>query len=350
MGRLQRSIDWLAIAILAGLAAFSIFVLLTVNKEIAFAQGMFFGIGLLLMLFFANWESVLYFWGGWIWYLSSIVLLFVTLFVPTVRGAARWIQVGSAQIQTSEIVKPFLLLTWARAMSSYSPRNIRYFPLHFLLFIVPFILVFKQPDLGSSLIYFAMWLGMMLAGGFPIKYLAAGAILLAVLAPMGWNVLAPYQRSRIETFVNPGHDPAGAGYNALQSTIAVGSGQLWGRGLGRGTQSHLRFLPEYHTDFIFATLVEELGLLGGILLITIYTVLLWWLLSPLLNNPKINSFVFLYTMGVFVMILTQLFINAGMNMGLIPVTGITLPFISYGGSSIVAISIMFGVLFALKRG
>lgn len=350
MGRFRRSVDWVTIVILSGLAAFSLFVLLTIDHDIALSQGVFFVVGLGLMLFFASWESVLYWWGGWVWYFGSLILLFITLFVPTVRGAARWIQVGSAQIQASEIVKPFLLLVWARGMSSYSPRYLRYFPLHFILFIVPFVLVFKQPDLGSSLIYLAMWLGMMLAGGFPIRYLAAGVIILAVLTPMGWNILAPYQQARIQTFINPGYDPAGAGYNALQSTIAVGSGQILGRGLGRGTQSHLRFLPEYHTDFIFATLVEELGFMGGALLLAIYTVLLWRLLAPLINNPNIESFVFLYAMGVFVMILTQLFVNAGMNMGLIPVTGITLPFISYGGSSVIAISTMFGILFALKRG
>jgi rod shape determining protein RodA len=154
---------------------------------------------------------------------------------------------------------------------------------------------------------------------------------------------------RITTFLNPSFDPRGAGYNAFQAMITVGSGQLFGRGLGRGTQSHLKFLPEYHTDFIFATLVEELGFFGGLGLLLLYGFFLWRLIKPFLLVSEYDDVVFFYTIGFFFMILTQIIINTGMNMGIIPITGITLPFVSYGGSSLLSICIAIGILWSLKR-
>ena len=145
-------------------------------------------------------------------------------------------------------------------------------------------------------------------------------------------------------------DPKGAGYNALQAMIAVGSGQWFGRGLGRGTQSHLRFLPEFHTDFIFATLIEELGFLGGSLLLFGYAFLLYRIIAPVIRGVITDTRVFIYSFGLFAMLLSQIFINAGMNMGLIPITGITLPFVSYGGSSILSTAISFGILWAIAKG
>jgi rod shape determining protein RodA len=150
------------------------------------------------------------------------------------------------------------------------------------------------------------------------------------------------------TFVDPALDPKGAGYNALQATIAVGSGQLFGKGLGLGTQSHLRFLPEYHTDFIFATLIEELGFIGGIILLAVYAVLLWRVLSLMWKRTD-DAASFVFGMGLFSMILAQIFINAGMNMGILPITGITLPFISYGGSSLLSLMFALGLMQALIK-
>ncbi len=178
--------------------------------------------------------------------------------------------------------------------------------------------------------------------------MAAGTFI-SLLLPFLWSHLASYQQSRILTFINPALDPKGAGYNALQSMIAVGSGQWWGRGLGRGTQSHLRFLPEFHTDFIFATLVEELGFLGGTLLLTGYAFLLYRIITPIFAGAVEDTRLFIYSFGLFAMLMSQIVINAGMNMGLFPITGITLPFVSYGGSSILSTAISFGILWALVR-
>jgi rod shape determining protein RodA len=161
--------------------------------------------------------------------------------------------------------------------------------------------------------------------------------------------LEPFQKLRIITFLNPGFDPKGAGYNAFQSMIAVGSGQFFGRGLGNRTQSHFRFLPEYHTDFIFATLVEELGALGGTLVYLLYGLLLWRIIRILVRRVVVDDVTYFFSVGLFGMLLTQILINTGMNMGIIPITGITLPFISYGGSSILSICMSFGFFFSFLR-
>jgi rod shape determining protein RodA len=220
----------------------------------------------------------------------------------------------------------------------------------FGLFVIPFFLVFHQPDLGSSLVYGSFWSAMLLAAGLPVWFFASGAAIIGVLLPFIWTHLAVYQQSRVLTFLNPALDPKGAGYNALQAMIAVGSGQWFGRGLGRGTQSTLRFLPEFHTDFIFATLVEELGLLGGTLLLAGYAFLLYRIILPVIRGIVTDPRVFIYSFGLFAMLLSQIFINAGMNMGLIPITGITLPFVSYGGSSILSTAMAFGILWAIAKG
>lgn len=220
--------------------------------------------------------------------------------------------------------------------------------MHIVLFSIPFLLVFKQPDLGSSIVYASFWLSMMLAAGLSIFSVALSGGVGVLALPFFWSHLLPYQRQRIDTFINPSLDPSGAGYNALQAMITIGSGQWFGRGLGRGTQSHLRFLPEHHTDFIFATLIEEFGFVGGLLLLILYATLLVRIIFPLLTNVK-NSGLFVYSIGFFSMLLTQIFINMAMNMGIIPITGITLPFVSYGGSSLLSFGIAFGLLWAISK-
>ncbi len=282
-------------------------------------------------------------------YVFGIVLLFISYFGPVIRGARRWILIGSSQLQTSELAKPLFLLAYAWLIARLPPKTARNVAIHAVVFFLPFLLVFKQPDLGTGLVYAFSWLAMMIAGGFPVRWFIVLIFIGSIFMPFGWGRLHDYQQARIQTFLNPALDPKGAGYNAVQSMIAVGSGQLFGRGLGRGTQSHLRFLPEYHTDFIFATLVEELGLAGGILLLVFYGAILLRILLPLLRGAIDHIIPFVYAVGLALMLLSQVFINAGMNMGMIPITGITLPFVSYGGSSILSIAISFGFLWVLQR-
>jgi len=331
------------------LGLIGLFVLLTTSVGLFWQQLFFLVVGGFIIWFLSGLDPVILWWFAPYGYVLSIILLIASYLGEPIRGASRWIVVFGAQLQPSEIVKPLLILAFARAAVSYSPRSWRWLTLHVGIFAVPFLLVFRQPDLGTSLVYTSSWLAMMVAGGLPLILFILGIAVATAGFPLFWHALAGYQKSRIFTFLNPAVDPRGAGYNALQAMIAVGSGQLFGRGLGMGTQSHLRFLPEYHTDFIFATLVEELGFVGGFVLLMLYGILLWQLIRPYVRGRVGSPFVFFYTTGLFGVLLTQVVINVGMNMGIIPVTGITLPFVSYGGSSILSLCVAFGLLLALRR-
>jgi len=350
MGRNTFTIDWITAITLLCLGSFGVFILLSISPSLFWSQLVYLFVAFALMIGIAQIDSELLWWFAPLGYVLSNLFLLLSYFGPAIRGARRWILIFGVQLQPSELIKPFLLLAFSYFLAKYSPRKLANFPILFILFAIPFFLVFRQPDLGSSMVYAAFWGTMMMAGGLPVWIFLSGLGAVGVLLPILWSHLAGYQQSRIETFLNPSLDPAGAGYNALQAMIAVGSGQLFGRGLGRGTQSHLRFLPEFHTDFIFATLIEELGLLGGFLLLSGYAVLLFRIVWPLTRSVVSDGRLFTFSFGLVAMLLAQIFINAGMNMGLIPITGITLPFISYGGSSILSTGVAFGLLWAISRG
>lgn len=349
MGRKSFTIDWVTAITLLCLGSFGLFILLTIGQTFFLQQLIYLILAFALMIGIAQIDAVILWWAAPFGYVLANLFLAMSYLGPSIRGATRWIIVFGVQLQPSELVKPLLLLAFAYFIGKYSPRKVKNIPLLVGLFALPFFLVFRQPDLGSSIVYAAFWSAMMLAGGLPLWILLAGAGVAAIFLPILWTHLATYQRSRIETFLNPALDPKGAGYNALQAMIAVGSGQFFGRGLGRGTQSHLRFLPEFHTDFIFATLVEELGFFGGLLLLVGYVILLFRIVAPFIRGAVEDVKLFTYSFGLFSMLLAQIFINAGMNMGLIPITGITLPFVSYGGSSILSMAVAFGLLWAIRR-
>lgn len=349
MGKNAHHFDWIGLLLLLCLFSLGLFLLLTVGANLFWQQLVFILLALVLLFIFSHLDPVVLWWAAPFGYVLGCIFLALSYLGPTVRGATRWIMILGVQLQPSELAKPFFLLAYAYFMHKYSPRNLKNFPFLFVLFLIPFLLVYRQPDLGSSIIYAVSWLAMMLAGGLPVGAVAAAIAAGTISLPFLWSLLLPYQKDRIITFLDPAHDPSGAGYNALQAMIAVGSGQWIGRGLGRGTQSHLRFLPEHHTDFIFATLIEELGFLGGVLLLTLYGLVLVRIITPLMKHHTDNPGFFAFTLGLFSMLLSQIFINAAMNMGLLPITGITLPFISYGGSSILSWAMAFGLLWALGR-
>ena len=350
MGKFAHAIDWVDLVLFLTVGSFGLSILLSVNQELFFQQLIILVVALCVGSFVAVIDSTLMVWAAPLGYIASLALLAISYIGPAIRGATRWLTIGGIQLQPSELVKPFLLLFYAWAMHTFPPRSIKNIFIHCALFIIPFLLVFRQPDLGSSIVYGVMWLSMMIAGGFRVRYVIIGFLVATLLLPVGWQGLHDYQRARIVTFVNPGIDPKGTGYNAIQAMIAVGSGQLFGRGLGRGTQSHLRFLPEYHTDFIFATLVEELGFLGGSILLVAYGALLWRIIRPLVVGVISAVVPFVFSVGLFSIILTQIVINAGMNMGLIPITGITLPLVSFGGSSLLSLAVCYGILWSVRRG
>ena len=280
-------------------------------------------------------------------YLVSLVLLLLTFIIgQETRGAARWIPLGPLQFQPSEIVKPLLILAFAGWLfqPGWGLKKLIYLV---LALAIPTGLIFKQPDLGSALVIAFTWGGLIFAANIPLLILAGLGISLGLFGPVFWHFLKDYQRQRLLTFLNPTAAPLKAGYNALQAMITVGSGQIFGRGLGHGTQSHLKFLPERHTDFIFASLTEELGLLGASLILLLFALLLWRTL--VIAHQSQDKFGQLICAGVFSFLFIQVFINIGMNLGLLPITGIPLPLVSSGGSSILATFISLGLVQSVAR-
>lgn len=276
--------------------------------------------------------------------LFSLLVVFV-LGIET-RGSLRWIQIAGFQIQPSEITKPVMILFLADYWSKNLPTwtNIA----KSLFWVAPVIaLIFKQPDLGTALTIFMIWLVMLIGANISLAKLSLMGISFAALLPVVWLFLKDYQKARIATFFSPANDPLGAGYNVIQSVIAVGSGQLFGRGLGRGTQSRLQFLPEFRTDFIFASIAEELGFVGSVIILVLYGLLIGR--SFRIAARTGSKFGSLLILGVLGMLFFQIIVNIGMNSGVTPVTGITLPLLSYGGSSIISTLVSLGFIASSAR-
>ncbi len=319
----------------------------SVAPTLLWSQITFYLIGLALFFLFSRLDYRIYPNLAKLSYLISLVLLAITLLVGfETRGSIRWIPIGSFRLQFSELLKPVLV----GALSAFllpAPKKVGSFLKILFLMALPILLVFKQPDLGSAVVYSVGFLAIILVSGVELSYLLFLFFSTIIALPLGWHFLADYQKNRILGFLNPGVDPLGASYNAIQSVIAVGSGMFLGRGLGRGTQSHLLFLPEHHTDFVFASVAEELGFVGAAFLLVVYFILIWRIFNVSLRCQ--NRFGQLLGVGLGTILLIQVFINVGMNLGLFPVTGITLPLISYGGSSVLATMISLGVVENIAR-
>src|SRR3989344_2065079 len=276
-------------------------------------------------------------------YFFVIMLLILTFFLgQEVRGSVRWIDLKIITIQASEIAKPVLILTLANFFSRYPVQKLRNILLSFVITLLPAGLIFFQPDLGSTIIIIGLWIILIFAAGIRVSHIILLIGFFSLITPFLWTLLQDYQKERLFSFVNPQKDPLGSGYNLVQSIIAVGSGGLTGRGFGRGTQSQLNFLPEQKTDFIFATLAEELGFLGFSLVIGSF-VLIIYRISLVFNRVK-DILGSLISLGVASLIIIHIFINIGMNIGIFPVTGITLPFLSFGGSSLLSFMIALGLV------
>lgn len=329
------------------LLSVGILVIYSSSKELAFQQGIVAIVGILIFLFISQFDYrsiknlIIPF------YIIIIILLVVVqLLGIETRGVLRWIPLGPINIQPSEFAKPALILLLAQFWTNNYPtwRNI----LKSLLWTIPIVLlIFKQPDLGSTLTILAIWCLVLFGSGASVKKIFVIALLLFFVFPINWFSLQDYQKQRITGFLDPSSDPLGKGYNLIQSQIAVGSGQLMGRGLGRGTQSRLQFLPEFRTDFIFAAIAEELGFIGSFMIISIYFFLLVYSLK--VAGGAFDRFGFLIIFGVIAMLLFQTFVNIGMNIGLVPITGITLPLISYGGSSLLATFFCLGLVASVAK-
>ncbi|MDD3539477.1 MAG: rod shape-determining protein RodA [Candidatus Caldatribacteriota bacterium] len=279
-----------------------------------------------------------------IYILSIIMLVYVLLFGKTTGGARRWINVAGFDFQPSEFAKIALIIFLADFLSRQKDKlsNFLYFLLPFLFTGVLMLLITKQPDLGTAIVFLAIVLFMIYVAGIEWKYILMISLLLVASFPVLWSFLKDYQRKRIIFFLNPDLDPLGAGYNIIQSKVAIGSGGLLGQGLFSGIQSQLKFLPAQHTDFVFAVIGEELGFLGALLLLSLFILLLWKGIKIAQEAPDLLG-TFLAT-GVVAFMFFHIFINIGMVMGLVPATGLPLPFISYGGTFMITNFIGIGLL------
>src|SRR3989344_2780437 len=277
---------------------------------------------------------------------AVLTLILGGLFIAgtKVRGVVSWFHFGSFAIEPGEFMKIMLIVLLAKF---FSRRHVEIYRLRHLVIsgiytAIPGLLILIQPDLGTAIILAGIWTGIVLFSGISWKHLLAFFVLGAALSVFAWFfVLAPYQQDRITSFVNPWKDPRRSGYNAIQSMIAVGSGGLLGKGVGYGSQSHLNFLPEPSTDFIFAAYAEEWGFVGVIFLLGIYGVIFWRLFR--IGVRAGDNFARLVIWGIATTIFLHLIIHIGMNTGVLPITGITLPFVSYGGSSLVSMMILLGL-------
>jgi rod shape determining protein RodA len=281
---------------------------------------------------------------------TALLLIALLIFADPVQGAKSWFSFGAFSFQPADLAKVVLIAFLAKYFSRrhMEIKDVRHLILSGVYAAGIIGLVLIQPDLGTAVILSAVWLGIVLVSGISKKHLAVVFVLGIVGAAGLWFFgLEDYQRTRIVAFLNPAADIRGAGYNAYQAVVAAGSGELFGKGIGYGTQSKLRFLPEYETDFIFAAFAEEWGFVGVVLVLLLYGLIIHQLLS--LARRAATNFDAFFTIGVALLFLAHVFIHAGINLGLLPVTGTTIPFMSYGGSHLLIEFVALGVVVSLSR-
>jgi rod shape determining protein RodA len=341
--RSQFKIDiWLLVPV-AVLVTVSLITLLSVNSDFFKSQLLSLVIAVIAFLFFSqiNTDSIKQLKLPI--YIVSLILLGIVLFLGIEsRGAVRWIDIFGVRFQFSEILKPFLAFAFASFVAEKRYRTMKSFFI-ILIFLSPVIfLIYLQPDLGNALIFLGVALFALIVAGFPFRWFVISALPVIVLSPFIWTMLHEYQRQRVLTFFHKTSDPLGTSYNSIQAIIAVGAGTFFGKGLSQGTQSGLRFLPERHTDFIFATIAEELGFVGAIIII-VASIALCYRIYVIFKNSN-NALSKIFVACSFGFILMQCFVNIGMNIGIAPIVGVTLPFVSFGGSSLVSNFIFLGIL------
>ncbi len=353
--RLFTHFDWVALTVTAGLVItglFSIYSATHLHMPSIYKKELYWvAIGSIMLVasFVVNYsllERYAYFIYG-----ASIILLVAVFVIGTSSGGARrWISLGFISIQPSEFAKLALAITLAKYLSTRAIPEKGYSAKGLLvpgaILIVPFLMIAKQPDLGTAIILWMMFWSMMLVVKIRLRTIAAFMLLFGAIAPFGWKMLKGYQKARLTSFIDPGKDPLGTGYHVMQSKIAIGSGGFFGKGFLQGTQGKLMFLPEHHTDFIFATFAEEWGFFGSIIVVGLFLTLVLSGLNAAIKAK--DRFGFLLAMGLTSMFFWHSVINLGMVAGILPVVGVPLPFISYGGSFLVTSMIAAGLLINIK--
>jgi rod shape determining protein RodA len=359
--RLATNFDWGTLALALAITALSVILLYSATSHrpgglagIYLKQLSWIGIGFVCMLVVVCIDyQVLCRYAYLLYGLAILSLIAVLLFGRVINGAQRWLIIGPWSLQTSELVKPVLILVLARYFAEDTPQGqkdasltLSDLPIPLALVGLPFLLIAKQPDLSTSMVLLVL-LGVMIAVvGLHKKALVLISLLSTGALPATWYLLAEYQRDRVLALFNPQADPLGTGYHSWQSKIAIGSGGLWGKGLLAGTQSRLHFLPEKHTDFIFAVLGEEMGFMGVLLLLCLFGGLLWHGLTiAYRSRDRLGA---LIATGVVTILMTHIFLNVGMTIGLLPIIGLPLPLVSYGGSSLISTFVSLGLLMNVR--
>lgn len=283
-------------------------------------------------------------------YVFGLLLLGLVLALgPQIRGVVSWLWLGTIGIQPAEFMKIVILLVLAKYLSK---RHIELYRLRHILIsglyvLIPVAMIIIQPDLGSALILIISWLGLVILSGIKAKGVLVVALVGIIALALLWGAgLKSYQKDRIISFLDPARDPLGSSYQTRQAVIALGSGEFLGKGLGEGSQTRLGFLPEFQSDFIFAAIGEEWGFLGALVVLALWAIVFWrlyaiWRLAP-------NNFARLFVSGVFIVLFIHVFINIGTNLALLPVTGLPLPFVSYGGSNLLSFSIAVGIVMSIR--
>lgn len=361
LSRLFQSIDWVLLLPFLALAILSIFTVSSATSSspyqtelssIAQMQLMYFGVGLVLILVVSRFSIWSYYRSSVPLYILSLAALALVLVIGVkVAGSRRWLVFGPMRGQPSEIMKIALILYMARWLQVIQPfERVGFLKLikPLVAISLPAVLILVEPDLGTALVLLGVGMLMMLLCRVDRRLLLGSLMLCILMAPVAYFfVLKDYQRQRIVSFLDPNRDPQGAGYNAIQSMVAIGSGRVWGKGFGKGTQSRLDFIPEHHTDFIFSSFSEEWGFVGLVLLLGLYGVLIFRVYTLASQGP--TTFATLICLGYSLALTIQIVVNIGMVSGLLPVVGVALPFMSYGGSSLIANSLALGMCMGIKR-
>lgn len=346
--RTLRSMDWILLACLICLVLLGMATLYAAVHQGSAGlwqrQAMFWGVGFAVFLGICFLPLRIFGLGSWPLYsLALFLLILVPLFGDVQMGARRWLHLGFFNLQPSEIMKWALMLVLANWFASREARSMRDLGVALILAIVPALLIARQPDLGTTLLLLFATTAMLIAAGLPWRWFGLAALAAAASVPVLWNFfMHGYQKKRVLTLLDPQSDPFGAGYHVIQSKIAIGSGGMFGKGFMQGTQARLHFLPEQHTDFIFSVLAEEGGFIAAALLLLLYSILITRIL--IISQRACSRFASLLCIGVASIFLLYITVNIGMVSGLLPVVGLPLPFVSYGGSALVTLMAALGLV------
>ncbi len=345
--RTSFSIDWVLLSGLLTLSIISLFVLYSAgdqDMDLLLRQSVRMSLAFVVMLFVARIKpEKLMRWTPWLYGIGLLLLIYVLAAGVIGKGAQRWIDLGVIRFQPSEMMKLAvpMMVAWVMVKQPM-PARLGTVILGFIVVLVPTVLIIKQPDLGTSLLIAGSGIVVIFLAGMSWKLIAILTGLAAAAAPLGWYLLHDYQRQRIMTLIDPWSDPLGSGYHTIQSAIAVGSGGLYGKGWLNGSQSQLDFIPERSTDFIFAVFSEEFGFIGSMLLLSVYLFIVGRSLFIAMEAKETYTRLLCGSLAVTFAI--YVFVNIGMVTGILPVVGVPLPLISYGGTSMVSLMAGFGIL------